>query len=252
MNRTPAASGTTICCTTTAISDGAVVDAVAHAIGHGPFGVERGPAPADVLEDRRRPDHVQVRVLLTGERGRRQVLRRRAGADGVGVAARRTGRRRGRSPRPRRRGPVSLRWSDGSRRSASSIASRSSGSTRRQPIELLVDRGRRGDDPPERGGRHAEPRWDADARRSVTAPPGWRPCRRRRRPVPGRSPGAPGRSSSCSRLSSHRLPCGRAGGRRDGGSGRLTRRWPGWATRGRRAFSARRRSLQQAPTPELR
>ena len=64
--------------------DLAVVHAVPQAVGHGPFGEERGPAAADVLQDRRRPDDVQVRVLLAREGGRRQVLGRGTGADGVG------------------------------------------------------------------------------------------------------------------------------------------------------------------------
>ena len=61
-----------------------LVEAVPQAVGHGSLGVKRGQAPADVLEDRRRPHDVQVRVLLPSEGGRRQVLRRRAGSDGVG------------------------------------------------------------------------------------------------------------------------------------------------------------------------
>ena len=69
--------------------DLAVVHAVPQAVGHGPLGEERGPAAADVLEDRRRPDDVQVRVLLAREGGRRQVLGRGAGADGAGGTARR-------------------------------------------------------------------------------------------------------------------------------------------------------------------
>jgi hypothetical protein len=44
-----------------------VVEAVPQAVGHGPLGEQRGPAPADVLEDRRRPHDVQVRVLLANE-----------------------------------------------------------------------------------------------------------------------------------------------------------------------------------------
>ena len=48
-----------------------VVQAVSRAVSHGPLGEERGPAPADVLEDRRRPHDVQVRVLLAREGGRR-------------------------------------------------------------------------------------------------------------------------------------------------------------------------------------
>ncbi len=47
--------------------DRTVVDAVPLAVGHGPLGEQRGPAPADVLEDRRRPHDVQIRVLLAGE-----------------------------------------------------------------------------------------------------------------------------------------------------------------------------------------
>ena len=60
-----------------------VVEAVPQAVGHGSLGEERCPAPADVLEDRRRPDDVQVRVLLARKGGCRQVLRCRAGSDGV-------------------------------------------------------------------------------------------------------------------------------------------------------------------------
>ncbi len=47
-----------------------VVDAVAQAVGHGTLGEQRCPTTTDVLEDRRMPDDVQVRVLLAGERGR--------------------------------------------------------------------------------------------------------------------------------------------------------------------------------------
>ena len=48
-----------------------VVDAIAETVGHGPLGKERGPAPADVLKDRRRPDDIEVRILLPRERGSR-------------------------------------------------------------------------------------------------------------------------------------------------------------------------------------
>ena len=72
-----------------------VVDAVAQAVGHGSLGEQRGPAPADVLENRRRPDDVQERVVLAGEGGRRQVLRRRAGSDGVGGVLAEPGERAG-------------------------------------------------------------------------------------------------------------------------------------------------------------
>ena len=93
-----------------------VVDAVPQAVGHGPLGEQRGPAPADVLEDRRRPHDVQVRVVLAGEGGRRQVLRRRAGSNGVGGVLAEPGERAG----DRRRHIVgdrrSLRRSGGSPR----------------------------------------------------------------------------------------------------------------------------------------
>ena len=72
-----------------------VVDAVAQAVGHGPLGEERGPAPADMPEDSRRPRDVQVRVLLAREGGRRQVLRRRAGSDGAGGLIAEPGERAG-------------------------------------------------------------------------------------------------------------------------------------------------------------
>ncbi len=64
--------------------DGAVVDAVAQAICHGPIGEQRCHAPADVLDDRGRPGDVQEGVVLTCERRSRQVLRRRARPNGVG------------------------------------------------------------------------------------------------------------------------------------------------------------------------
>ncbi len=61
-----------------------VAEAVPQPVRHGPLGEQRRPATADVLEDRSRPHDVQVGVLLTREGCRRQVLRRRAGSDGVG------------------------------------------------------------------------------------------------------------------------------------------------------------------------
>ena len=61
-----------------------LVESIPQAVGHGPLSEERGPAPADVLEDRRWPHDVQVGVLLAGEGGRRQVLCRRARSDRVG------------------------------------------------------------------------------------------------------------------------------------------------------------------------
>jgi hypothetical protein len=50
--------------------DRTVVNAVALAIGQGPLGEERGPAPADVLEDRSRAYDVEV----TCPAGRRRRL----------------------------------------------------------------------------------------------------------------------------------------------------------------------------------
>ena len=61
-----------------------MIEAVLEAVGHGPLGEERGPALADALQDRRLPDDVQVRLVLAREGGRRQILRRRAGADREG------------------------------------------------------------------------------------------------------------------------------------------------------------------------
>ena len=72
-----------------------VVDAVLQPVGHGSLGEERGPAPADLLEDSRRADDVQVRVMLAREGCRRQVLRRRAGSDRVGGLLAEPGERAG-------------------------------------------------------------------------------------------------------------------------------------------------------------
>ena len=72
-----------------------MVEAVTQTVGHGPLGEQRGPAPADVLEDRRRPHHIQVRVLLAGEGGRRQVLCRRTRSDRAGDSLAEPGQRAG-------------------------------------------------------------------------------------------------------------------------------------------------------------
>ena len=139
-----------------------VVEAVPQAVGHGPLGEERGPAPADVLEDRRRPHDVQVRVLLAREGGRRQVLRRRAGSDGVGGLLAEPGERAG----DRRRqivgdgdpfeGPADLRAERADRLPVVRLQAR-------QPIEPIVDRRRFRHDPPEGVRRHAEASRHADA-----------------------------------------------------------------------------------------
>ena len=139
-----------------------VVDAVAQAVGHGPLGEQRGPAPADVLQDRGRPHDVQVRVLLAGERGRRHVLCRRARPDGVGGVLAETGD----LPGDRRRQIVGE--GDPFERLADLRAERADPLPvvrvqARQPIEPIVDRWRLPHDPPERVRRHAEARWHADA-----------------------------------------------------------------------------------------
>ena len=94
VNRMPAACGKDHPLHDDGHVDLPVVEAVAQAIGHGALGEERSPAPADVLEDRRRPDDVQIRVLLAREGGCRQVLRGRAGSNGVRGVRRRAGRAR--------------------------------------------------------------------------------------------------------------------------------------------------------------
>ena len=139
-----------------------LVEAVPQAVGHGPLGEERGPAPADVLEDRRRPHDVQVRVLLAREGGRRQVLRRRTGSDGVGGLLAEPGERAG----DRRRqivgdgdpfeGPADLRAERADRLPVVRLQAR-------QPIEPIVDRRRFRHDPPEGVRRHAKASRHADA-----------------------------------------------------------------------------------------
>ena len=139
-----------------------VVEAVPQAVGHGSLGEQRGPAPADVLEDRGRPHDVQVRVLLAREGGRRQVLCRRARSDGVGGLLAESGERDG----DRRRqivgdgdpfeGPADLRAERADPVPVVRVQAR-------QPIEPIVDRWRLRHDPPEGVRRHAEARRHADA-----------------------------------------------------------------------------------------
>jgi hypothetical protein len=144
-------------------ADRPVVDAVPQAVGHGPLGEQRGPAPADVPEDRGRPDDVQVGVLLACEGGRRQVLCRRAGADGTGGLVAEPGERAG----DRRcqivgdgdpfEGPADLRAEPADRLPVAGVQAR-------QPIEQFADGRRRlRHDPLERVGRHAEASRHADA-----------------------------------------------------------------------------------------
>ena len=142
--------------------DLAVVEAVPQAVDHGPFGEEGGPAPADVLADRRRPHDVQVAVLLAGEGGGRQVLRRRAGSDGVGglpaEPGDRAGDRRGQlvGEGDLLQGPAELRAERADRLPVAGVHAG-------QPVELIVDPGRRGHDPPEGVRRHAKAGRDANA-----------------------------------------------------------------------------------------
>ena len=134
--------------------DPPVIEAVPLAVGHRPLGEERGPAPADVLEDRRRPHDVEVRVLLAREGDRRQVLCRRAGSDGV----------RGLLAEPDERAGDRLRQVVGDGDPLDDPADlRAERSDRlpvvrlqaRQPIESIVDRRRIRHDPPEGVRRHA-------------------------------------------------------------------------------------------------
>jgi hypothetical protein len=59
------------------------IEPVSRAIRHGALAEQRGPALAYVVEDRGGSDDVQERIVLTCERCRWKVLRRRAGADRV-------------------------------------------------------------------------------------------------------------------------------------------------------------------------
>ncbi len=143
-------------------ADRAVVDAVAPPVGHGPLGEQRGPAPPDVPEDLRRPHDVQVAVLLAGEGGRRQVLRRGAGADGVGVVLAEPGER----ARDRLRdvvrdgerldGPADLRTERTGRLPVVRVQAG-------QPVEQAVERRRSRQGPPEGVRGHAEAGRHADA-----------------------------------------------------------------------------------------
>jgi hypothetical protein len=142
--------------------DAAVVEAVAQAVGHGALGEQRGPAPADVPEDRGRSHDVQVRVLLAGEGGRRQVLCRRARSNGVGGVLAQTGEREG----DRRRhlvgdddpfeGSADLRAERADRPAVVRVQAR-------QPIDPIVDRRRLRHHPAEGVRGHAEPGRHTDA-----------------------------------------------------------------------------------------
>ncbi len=139
-----------------------VVEAVPQAVGHGPLGEQRRPAPADVLEDRRRTHDVQVGVLLAGEGGRRQVLCSRAGSHGVGGVLAELGERAGDRRRQIVRdgdpfdGPADLRAERADHLPVIRVQAR-------QLIEPIVDRRRFRHDPPEGVRCHAEPSRHADA-----------------------------------------------------------------------------------------
>ena len=139
-----------------------MVDATAPAVGHGPLGEERGPAPADVLEDRGPANDVQVRVLLACEGGCRQVLCRRAGADGIGSVLAEPGERAGDRRREivgdgdRFEGPADLRAERADRLPVVRVQAR-------QLIEPIVDRRRCRHDPSEGVRRHAKARRHLDA-----------------------------------------------------------------------------------------
>ena len=64
-----------------------MAEPVVHPVGDGPVVVERGVDLLDGLQHVVDPAHVQERLLLTGERGVRQVLGRGAGANGPGQVA---------------------------------------------------------------------------------------------------------------------------------------------------------------------
>jgi hypothetical protein len=115
-----------------------------------------------VLEDRRRPYDVQVRVLLACEGGRRQVLRRCAGADGVGGSLAEPGDRAG----DRRRqivgdddpfdAPADLRAERADHPPVVRVQAR-------QPIQPILNRRRVLHDSPEGVRRHAKASRHADA-----------------------------------------------------------------------------------------
>jgi hypothetical protein len=139
-----------------------VVDAVVQAVGHGSLGEQRGPAPADVLEDRCRPRDVQERVVLTREGGRRQVLCRRTRSDGIGGLLAETGERKGDrrchivGDRDPFEGPADLCAELADRVPVSWVKAR-------QPIEQIVDRRGLRHHPPEGVRRHTKARRHAGA-----------------------------------------------------------------------------------------
>jgi hypothetical protein len=115
-----------------------------------------------VLEDRRRPHDVQVRVLLAREGGRRQVLRRRARSDGVRGLLAEPGKRAGDRRRQIVRdddpfeGPADLRAARANRLPVVRVQAG-------QPIQPILNRRRLLHDPPEAVRRHAKASRHADA-----------------------------------------------------------------------------------------
>jgi hypothetical protein len=139
-----------------------MVDAVALAVGDCPLGEQRAPASTDVLQDRRRSHDIQVRVLLAGERGGRQVLSGRAGSDRVGGLFAESGK----CARDRRR--EIARDGNAFDAPAKACAVRADGVAvigvhPGQLIELIADRRRVRNDPPEGVRRHAKAVRHADA-----------------------------------------------------------------------------------------
>ena len=115
-----------------------------------------------MLQDRRRSCDVQVRVLLAGERGRRQVFGRSAGTDGVGgllaEPSERTSDRRREIVRDRDpfEGPTDIRADRADRLSVLRLQTR-------QLTEPIVDPGCFRHDPPEGVRRHTKASRHADA-----------------------------------------------------------------------------------------
>ena len=139
-----------------------MVAAVLQAVHHGTFGEERGPAPADVPEHLRGAHDVQEGVVLTGERGGRQVFGGGAGTHGARTAFPQAGHRPGNGA-----GQV---VGDGGRFDgpADPLTERADRfvifrAQPRQLLEELVDRRHLRHDPPEGVGRHAETGRHADA-----------------------------------------------------------------------------------------
>ncbi len=62
-----------------------MIEAILNAVGYGAAGKQRCPALADMLEDCFISYNVQIRILLAGKGGVRQILRRGAGTYSIGI-----------------------------------------------------------------------------------------------------------------------------------------------------------------------